>query len=469
MNPSVWAIGYLALLAVAVFCGWRAIQGARTPQGSVAWVVFLLSVPVVAVPAYLFLGHHRLRGVEVARRDSARIIASIDEYSAQRRPEAVTKEEFGPFEAAAQLPVLRGNAATLLIDGQVAFDAMFSAIDAAEVYVLVQFYILRDDDVGQALCDRLVAACGRGIVVYVSYDRIGSIALKDEFRRRLVAAGARITDPRRSQGLASRFRVNYRNHRKTVIVDGKYGFTGGMNVGEEYLGRDATFGAWRDTHVSLRGPVVAQLQLIFVEDWHFSTGDLIVDELHWLPGMQPEDMVGLIVATGPADDFDSGAMLFFSAISRARRRVWIASPYFVPDIDTLTALNHAALRGVEVRILLPEMADHHVTWLAAFAYFDEIRAAGVEIWRYTDGFMHQKVILVDDEFAAVGTTNLDNRSFRLNFEAMAVLFDQSFAAEVDRMLRRDFERSYRLTKQLREQPVSIRIGAPIARLFAPVL
>jgi cardiolipin synthase len=407
--------------------------------------------------------------VEVARRDSARTVAAIDAYSARRRPEAVTREEFGPFEAAAQLPVLRGNAAELLIDGRAAFDEMFAAIDAAERYVLVQFYILRDDRLGQALCERLVTACARGVDVYVSYDRVGSFTLRNEYRRTLLKAGARVANQRRSARVAWRFIVNYRNHRKTVIVDGKRGFTGGLNVGDEYLGRGAHPRAWRDTNVALRGPVVAQLQLIFAEDWHFATGHLIVDELFWLPGLQPENMIGLIVATGPTDDFDSGSMLFFAAISRARRRVWIASPYFVPDLDILSALGHAALRGLDVRILVPENADHRITWLAAHAYYDEIRAAGVEIWRYTEGFMHQKVILVDDDFAAVGTTNLDNRSFRLNFEAMAVLFDTEFAARVDEMLTRDFARAYRLTKGLSEQPLAVRVGAPVARLFAPLL
>jgi cardiolipin synthase len=469
VTVSFWALAYLAFVVTSIPCAWWAIQGARTPQGSVGWVVFLLAVPVIAVPAYLFLGHHRLKGVEVARRDSARIVAAIDEYSAQRRPEAVSKEEFGPFEAAAQLPVLRGNAAELLIDGRAAFDEMLSAIDAAESYVLVQFYIVRHDGLGNALRDRLLAARARGIEVYVSYDRIGSFALRGAFRQALVKAGARVVDPRRGQGIISRFRINYRNHRKTVIVDGKRGFIGGLNVGDEYLGLNPRIGAWRDTHLALRGPMVAQLQVIFVEDWHFSTGDLIVDDLHWLPGMQPEDMVGLIVATGPVDDFDSGSMLFFAAISRARKRVWIASPYFVPDLDTLTALKHAAMRGVEVRVLVPELADHHIPWLAAHAYFDEVRAAGVELWRYTEGFMHQKVILVDDDFAAVGTTNMDNRSFRLNFEAMAVLFDRALAAQVEEMLKQDFARAYCLKKTLSEQPLAIRIGAPVARLFSPLL
>ena len=166
---------------------------------------------------------------------------------------------------------------------------------------------------------------------------------------------------------------------------------------------------------------------------------------------------------------ETGALFFFSAISAATNRVWIASPYFVPDTDVLTALKHAALRGLDVRILVPEVIDHKIPWLAAFAYFDEIRAAGVQVWRYQPGFMHQKVVLVDDDFAAIGTTNLDNRSFRLNFEAMAAFFDPRPAAATTKMLEEDFERALLLGKMLNEQPWRIRVGAPVARLFAPVL
>ncbi len=445
MTTSLWALAYLLLVAFALYCAWRAIQGARTPQGAVGWAVFLVSLPILAVPAYLILGHHRLRGVEVARRDSAQVVDAVRDYSADRRPDAISQEIFGPFEAAAQLPVLRGNAADLLIDGRAAFDEMFAAIDAAERYILVQFYIVRSDDLGTELQDRLIAARARGVAVYVSYDRIGSHALKDDFRAALIKAGAQVIDPRLADGKTPRLRINFRNHRKTVIVDGMRGFTGGLNVGDEYLGLDPAFGAWRDTHVALRGPMVAQLQLIFVEDWHVATQQLIADDLHWRPGLQPDDMAGLIVATGPADEFDTGSMLFFAAITAARQRVWIASPYFVPDIDTLTALKHAALRGVEVR------------------------EAGVEVWRYTEGFMHQKVILVDEAFAGVGTTNMDNRSFRLNFEAMAMLFDPVFAARVATMLDADFARAFRMTRMLAEQPRRVRVGARVARLFAPIL
>lgn len=163
------------------------------------------------------------------------------------------------------------------------------------------------------------------------------------------------------------------------MVDGTIGFTGGFNVGNEYMGLTPRFGNWRDTHVRLQGPVVSQLQLVFAEDWHWATSEVLTDDLIWEAPHAPEDMTAMIVPTGPGDEMETGALFFFAAISAATRRIWIASPYFVPDTDVLTALKHAALRGLDVRILVPEVIDHKIPWLAAFAYFDEVRAAGVQI------------------------------------------------------------------------------------------
>jgi len=191
--------------------------------------------------------------------------------------------------------------------------------------------------------------------------------------------------------------------------------------------------------------------------------------LDWSAEIAEADATALLVPTGPADTMETGALFFFAAIAAARERVWIASPYCVPDTDILTALKHAALAGRDVRLLVPEVIDHLVPWLAAFAYFDELREAGVQIWRYQPGFMHQKVVLIDDTLAAIGTTNLDNRSFRLNFEAMVLGFDARFAAEVAGFLETDFANAILLEKPLASQPVRVRYGAPVARLFAPLL
>lgn len=465
----VSAFVILLYVTAAVF-SIRAAQTARTPQGAVGWVVLLISAPIVGVPLYLFLGHHRFRGYRIARKHSEQVVEGIKTFADFSKPNPASMPiNPRPFEALAHLPVSRGNGAELLIDGQATFDAIFDAIDAAQHYVLIQFYIVRDDALGKQLKDKLIAVTKRGVSVRFMTDAVGSYGLPTAYLDELRAAGIEIANPRDRRGPQYRFQLNYRNHRKTVIIDGETGFIGGHNVGVEYLGQDAHFGHWRDTHIRMTGHIVRQLQLIFTEDWHWAHEEDLIEQLDWAGSESEQDMNALIVATGPGDDTETGAMMFFAAITEAKERLWIASPYFVPDIDIMTALQHAALRGVDVRILVPDVIDHRLPWLAAFAYFDEITDCGARVFRYTDGFMHQKVFVVDDTLAAVGTTNLDNRSFRLNFEAMALFFDPRAAQAVDRMMRADFEKSYELIKKLPDQPAYIRFGSPLARLFAPIL
>lgn len=466
---DIAAIAIIALEAVALYFSWGAITSARTSQGAIGWVVFLVAAPYLGVPLYLFLGHNKYKNYVVARRDSAQVIEGIRDFASDNAPQNPPGFASRPLELIAQLPVVRGNSMTLLVDGQATFDAIFAAINGAKTYVLVQFYIINDDRLGRALQDCLIDAAGRGVTVRVMFDAIGSAKLPTPYLQKLRDAGVHVVDPRKIPGPKTRFQLNFRNHRKTVVVDGVTGFTGGLNVGDEYMGRDPEFGDWRDTHVQIQGPVVSQLQLIFSEDWHWATDEILIDPLNWQAPHAAEDMTALIVPTGPGDEMETGAFFFFSAIVAAKKRIWIASPYFIPDQDILSALKHAAMRGVDVRILVPEVIDHKIPWLAAFAYFDEIRAAGVQVWRYDCGFMHQKVIVADDDFAAIGTTNMDNRSFRLNFESMAVFFDPRAAQQTADMLEQDFQRSFLLTRTLAEQPAKIRVGAQIARLFAPVL
>ena len=458
------------LYVTAVVFSIRAAQTARTPQGAVGWVVFLISAPFVGVPLYLFLGHHRFRGYRIARKNSETVVEGIKSFADFSTPDADTMAiNPRPFEVLAHLPVSRGNGLEILVDGPATFDAIFQAIEAAKSYVLIQFYIVRDDALGQQLQNHLIAAAKRGVKVRFMTDAVGSYGLPTAYLDTLRAAGVEIANPRDRRGPQYRFQLNYRNHRKTVIIDGETGFIGGHNVGVEYLGQDPHFGHWRDTHVRMTGHIVRQLQLIFTEDWHWAHEEDLIEQLDWAGSESNQDMNALLVATGPGDDTETGAMMFFAAIAEAKERLWIASPYFVPDIDIMTALQHAAMRGVDVRILVPEIIDHRLPWLAAFAYFDEIRDCGARVFRYTNGFMHQKAFVVDNTLAAVGTTNLDNRSFRLNFEAMALFFDPRAADAVAGMLTTDFEHCYELTRKLPEQPPYIRFGSPLARLFAPIL
>ena len=261
--------------------------------------------------------------------------------------------------------------------------------------------------------------------------------------------------------------IKIRNHRKIVVADGREAFIGGLNVGDEYLGRDIRFGAWRDTHLRLRGPAVQAIQLAYLEDWNWAADGFL--DLHWDGHAETADQTMAILPTGPADLADSWQLVVAEAANTSTKRLWIASPYFVPDEGVLTALQTAALRGVDVRILIPEKADHILVWLSAFSFFEETIPYGIKLMRYQRGFLHQKVMLVDDRYAFVGTANLDNRSFRLNFEITALSTDAAFIDEITHMLEIDFSHSREVAiTDITERPFWFRLATRAARLMAPV-
>jgi cardiolipin synthase len=307
-----------------------------------------------------------------------------------------------------------------------------------------------------------------GIRVYFLFDEVGSHDLPKAYLRELEAAGIEVSAFNTRKGPGNRFQLNFRNHRKVVVVDGKVAWVGGHNVGDEYLGLDPKFGHWRDTHVRIEGPSALGAQLSFAEDWYWAT-DRRVD-VTWEPTASNRgDLPVLILPSGPADEYETANLMFVHAINLATERIWIASPYYVPDRPVITALQLAAMRGVDVRILIPDEPDHLAVYLAAFTYLDEAGQSGVRFYRYQDGFLHQKVMLVDHSLATVGTANFDNRSFRLNFEITAAVSDTDFAAQVQDMLEKDFDRSRLMSPgEYDAKPWWFRFAAKVARLTAPV-
>ncbi|MHC4955926.1 MAG: cardiolipin synthase, partial [Planctomycetota bacterium] len=361
------------------------------------------------------------------------------------------------------------NRGELLVDGKATFEAVFETIEWARDYVLVQYYILRDDEIGGQLADRLVAAANRGVRVFVLWDEFGCRPVPRKMFRRFADAGIQTAGFRPQRGFRNMFRINFRNHRKVVLVDGKVALTGGLNVGDEYMGTSPKVGNWRDTQVRIWGPSVEAIQLAWAEDWHWATGD--VPNLRWNPQAAADaDQTALVLATGPADELESCDLLFVKALQEARERCWISSPYFIPDPQTMAAMQLAALRGVDVRFLIPEYKDHWLVWHAAWSFFGKAQEAGVRIFRYQPGFLHQKAILIDDDFAAVGTANFDNRSFRLNFEMMVLFADKLFASQMETMLESDLALSKELPKfDLDAQSWWFRFKVRYANLFAQIL
>lgn len=469
-----YVIGFTHLLGIIAAI--HALMTVRTAQGSIAWAMPLIFIPYITLIPYLVFGRSSFDAYIKARRQANREMRDaivnldwrpwIEEAVAARKSAAYTSLRAMP--KLGRMPCLANNEVKLLVNGDETFRAIFAAISKAKQAVLVQFFIIHDDDLGKRLQALLLKKAAEGVSIHVLYDRIGSHALPASYSEKLRAGGVQIKAFATRSGWLNRFQINFRNHRKIVVVDGEIGFVGGHNVGDEYLGLKPPLAPWRDTHVAVVGPVVACLQESFAEDWFWATRELppLI-----LPESYPEDgVLCQLLASGPADPQETCSLFFVEAIHAATERVWITTPYFIPDEAVSAALYLAVLRGVDVRILLPSRPDHYVVYAASSLFAFEAVRAGVRMFRYKPGFLHQKVVLVDNEISAIGSANMDNRSFRLNFELMLLTVDEDFAREVESMLNADFELAHELSiEESRETHHLQQLGMRVARLISPIL
>ena len=445
-----------------------AVMRPRSAQGTIAWFIALITFPLITVPLYVLLGRTRFHGYAEAIRDKESLIGErwkawfSDMNILAAKPQKQLSAIANVTWSLTKVPFTRSNGVELLIDGESTYRAMLDAIAIAESYVFIQFYIVRDDASGRRIRDALIEKAHAGVRVYFLYDEIGCIKLPDSYLESMRKESIEVSGFKTTKGRNNRFQINFRNHRKLLIIDGKVSFIGGHNLGDEYL-------EYRDTHMRIDGPATQQVQLTFLKDWFWATGEIP-------PSNQKPEIVTTnnqavtIVNTGPADNNASCSLLFITLINMARNRLWITSPYFVPDDVLVLALQAAALRGVDVRILLPDKADHKLVELASFTYYTNMTNCGVKLYRYRDRFMHQKVILIDNSLAGIGTVNLDNRSIYLNFEAMGLVADEAFAKQVESMLHADFNSSEEVqSAHFDEKPFWFQVSARVARLASPLL
>jgi cardiolipin synthase len=456
---------------LAFVCAVREVMNSRTSQGSIAWILALALLPFPTSLLYLVLGWKafddyatdRIRNGRAARPLRAKDLTLIDRDTSDKWPVQVKVSE---------VPFLSGNDVEVLVDGKATFESIFAGIEKARDYLLVQFYIVRDDALGKELAERLIERAKAGVKVYLLYDDIGSTGMPKRYRAQLREAGVKVAGFNQRHKFLRVFgptRINYRNHRKIVVVDGEHAWVGGHNVGVEYLGEDPRFGRWRDTHVRVSGPAALGCALLFREDWEWATGEV-------LPSTPPESVATpgaesvLVMGSGPADKLEECAIAFTDIIGRARERVWIVSPYFVPDTDIRTALFAAKLRGVDVRIMLPNEPDHKLVWLASIAHADAMVEHDIAIYRYQGGFLHQKVVLMDDQIASIGSVNFDNRSFAINFEITMWFTDPQTINDVEAMLLEDFTLCRQVDlEEVRQRSLPARFMSQAARLLSPVL
>lgn len=485
---TVWTVVIILIVLVrllGIVLAADAVMTGRTPQGTLAWVFSLLMLPEVAVWFYFIFGSRRFTGYVKFRKRRRAMLNPVAHAVLETFRSFVSlprdpPDSFDTIGRMLALPPTVGNRVDLLIDGEATYAAIYEAIESAKQYLLIEFYILRGDVQGARLRNALAKAAARGVRVYV-IDGVGATwTTPKRVRREYEAAGIRFVafqSRRTLQGLLGaislwRWQLNFRNHRKIVIADGRVAFLGGLNIGEEYLGRatDPLLRPWRDTHARVTGPAVLPVQVAWLEDWHAATGEL--PALNWI-SEAASDTSGdegrvLIAPTGPADELESCGLLVHELIGRAKRRVWIATPYFVPDEAIIHAIQLAALRGADVRIMIPDAFDTRLPWLSAFTYYDSVMRAGGQIYRYKPGFMHQKVMLCDG-LACVTSANLDNRSFRINFEIGLLADGCAFVDSVQQMLERDFECCRKVGREdFQKRSWWFRLLCRCARLLAPI-
>ncbi|MDA3814553.1 MAG: cardiolipin synthase [Candidatus Cloacimonetes bacterium] len=468
-----WWVVVIIFYFLGVIAALDAIWKGRTSQGSVAWAVSLILFPYLAVPLYWMFGDRKFHGYLNARRSGD---LKINDITHDLKDKLIQKDlisgnehqDFRVLENLAKMPFTKYNRAEILINGDATFSAIFESIDQAQKYILVQFYKIHDDKLGTKLQTKLIKKAKEGIRVYLLYDDIGCTPLPRSYMEKLRDNGIQVHNFKSRKGWAHRLRLNFRNHRKIVVVDGKTAFVGGLNVSDKYMGIHPKYGYWRDTHLKIEGPSVQCVQLPFISDWFWATRE--VPELNWEPTYFADWKNNvLVLPSGPADELETCGIFFVHSINSAKKRLWISSPYFVPDQQVLCALQLAGLRGVDVRLMIPLKSDLFITNLSALSFLQEITKAGIKVYRYSKGFLHQKTMLIDDDRSMIGTANLDNRSFRINFEINILFSNQEFARKVEDMMLEDFANSFQITEEdYTKKPFWYKLAVKVARLLAPI-
>lgn len=463
---SFWTLFWTSTQVLAV-CSIPSVllQRRGRPQAAIAWVLALFALPWLGLLLWWLVGRRHLRRVKRRRKITSGRISKSLETLRQALPSPPEPNwslarlvRFPRTDADWVFPATIGNSLRLLVDAKEAYPAMIEDIECAREHIHFMFYIWREDKTGSQFRDLLLKKVRQGVEVRVLYDAWGALLMRAKFMAPLRDAGAEVAVFAPPKLFSLRPVWNFRNHRKILVVDGRVGIVGGLNIGDEYMG-------WRDLAVRVSGSAVDQLQEVFADDWFFATGKELADPGYfgrWQSNSPDNndhrDAVCGVVASGPHTDHNWTHDAFFTAITSAEKRIWIITPYFIPDQTILTALRTAVYRGVDVRVLVPgEKVDRPLVRLASRSYYPYLLESGVRIFEYREGMIHTKAAIFDDDVSVVGSANVDIRSFRLNFEIscfmqsvglteqLSALF-VAHAADSDEILLRDVERSSVLMK-----------------------
>jgi cardiolipin synthase len=488
LEIEITAIANMVLLVVTI--PWILLTK-RDSTSAVAWCLLVFFVPIFGSIFFVLFGYQHIHRRLKRKRKHKKLFGlthagppgeSTDMGDADP-PDAVWQgmsalaTKFGAF------PVSRGNTVCFYHEGTSAQEAIREAIVSARHHIHLEYFIFQPDETGRTILDLLCEKAKQGVQVRLLYDAMGSRRLRGWALKPLLDAGGKCREFLPLNPLRRRIQVNMRDHRKILVVDGRVAFTGGLNIGDEYLGKVPRFGFWRDTHLRVEGPGVADLQRVFVEGWDFAAEEDLRGPEYFPPPMTSLPSLPLsdsgsalpnctlqVIPSGPDMDMKSIREVYFAAVLRARKRVRIASPYFVPDAGLLDALCLAGYLGVDVRLLCQHHPDKWIPFFAGRYYWSDVLAAGVKVYQYTKGMMHSKVVLVDGEWGSVGTANMDNRSLHLNFEVNCLIYSPAAVAELETAFRRDLTDSILLDPRVYDRrPLPGRLVENACRLLSPVL
>lgn len=470
---------YFLTVASVVF---NVILENRNPVRTLAWIIVLVTVPLIGFVFYLYFGvnYRKIKMFSMKGLGDMKWL----QYMSEDQKQLIKKSEFLEKRESAEVKKLmtlllnnskalltRHNQVKVLNNGEETFPALFEALLKARKFIHLEYYIIAEGRLTLRLKEILLEKAREGVEIRIIYDDVGSWSLSKSFIRELKCAGIQIYPflPVRFHHFANK--ANYRNHRKIAVIDGEVGFVGGLNIADRYMDGVPEIGIWRDTHLQVAGEVVTSLQVIFLIDWYFVRQELLLDKGEYLPYVCEEgNVIVQAVTSGPDSDWASIQQAFFTLINMAKKYVFISTPYFMPGETTLNSLKTAAMSGVDVRILLPHKSDSWLTQWCTRSYVEELLEAGVRIYWYQKGINHSKVIIVDGIVASVGTANMDLRSFEQNFEVSLIIYDREVAKSLAASFLEDLKASTEGTIQRwKFRSKRRKVCESVARLFAPVL
>lgn len=462
----------LVYLAVILFTIVIVLLDNRNPVKTMAWILVLVFLPVVGLAFYFFFGRNTRKERLISKKGFSRLSKRpMAEYQAQEALGDFTgRNQLIPFfhRVSNALP-FEGNDVQVFTDGYSMYQELFRRIAKAKHHIHLEFYIFENDAVGRLLRDLLIDKAREGVSVRLLYDDVGCWDVNSMFYDEMLCEGIEVRSFLKVRFPQFTSKVNYRNHRKLAIIDGKVGFIGGMNIALRYL-KGVPWGVWRDTHICLKGKAVYGIQTAFLTDWFAVDRTLLTSALYFPKMDSVGTSVAQIVTSDPVGEWHDIMLGLVKAISCAQRYIYVETPYFLPTEQVMAAFQTAALSGVDVRLMIPKKADAFITHKGTMSYLDELMKSGVKVYLYRAGFLHSKLWVADDEWASVGSTNLDFRSFEHNFEANAFFYDEKTVCTLKEIFLEDMKKCMTLSQKIWDKrSFKNKIVESVVRLLAPLL